>query len=107
MKNAMKMAVTFCLLLILFEGYGQSVPSANDVIENDFVSFIYDGGNTTASFVPSTTGSLMTAPLLIHPNYGKTIKRSSMEDIMFENIIKDEVYIDNTTKEHPAVFAKN
>jgi len=79
MKNLMKMAVTFCLCLILWEGYGQSnLPSNDNIIENEFVCFSYDGG-IYSIFTPNLMDLHAPAPKHV-------IKRSSMEDIMFENM---------------------
>lgn len=43
MKNVMKMTATICLCLILWEGYGQNIPSTTTFPTNDFVCFCYDG----------------------------------------------------------------
>lgn len=90
------------LCLILFEGYAQNTPSDNNVNESDFVCFSYDGGIHTI-FTPNLMD-------LHNPTPKNTIKRSSMEDIMFENIDTDGEIVDNKIKEEDpetsAILAK-
>jgi len=101
MKNTMKIAVTLCLCLILWEGYGQSnLPSNDDMYGNEFVCFSYDGRNANSPFVTKTI-----SPLLIDTHYGKIIKRSSMEDIMLEQMENDATNYLTTKKEYPAILA--
>ena len=97
MKNTMKIATTLCLCLILWEGYGQSnLPSNDDLNGSEFVCFSYDGGIHTI-FTPSVMDVRTPNPIHI-------IKRSSMEDIMFEKIENDLTSYIATKKEYPAIL---
>jgi hypothetical protein len=86
MKFALKVAAMISLCLIMFEGDAQSLPTNDDLFENEFVSFSYDGGMTIAYFTSNNQD-------LLTPSFPKhtIIKRSSMEDIMKENEENDQM----------------
>jgi hypothetical protein len=103
MKNAMKVMLTLSLCLILWEGYGQTnLPSNDELFNENFVSFVYDGG--TSHFVPATSLDLL-APLP-SSNHSQ-IKRSSMEDIWKEKEENQTVSITvgQTQTTEPAILA--